>query len=90
MTRHMIKPTCKYKCRFLQISDELWLCPHAAYGRLSYLKGAIEEGRRMLERAGGYDAVLRRIQDAEEGQRVARRMARLEEEQQAQKRVRYR
>lgn len=63
-TKHYVKPKCKYKCTFLQISDELWLCPHAAYGAAAELMGAVEEGRRLLERAGGYDLLLARIQTA--------------------------
>lgn len=56
--KHVVKPTCRHKCRFLQISDELWLCPHASYGRLSYMKGAVEDARALMERHGGYDGLL--------------------------------
>ena len=60
--KHFVKPKCKFKCRFIQISDELWLCPHAAFGAVSDLKGGVEEGRRLLAKAGGYDFVLGRIE----------------------------
>jgi hypothetical protein len=89
VTRHVVRPSCRHKCRFLQISDELWLCPHAAFGRLSYLKGAIEEGRRLLDRQGGYEAVLARIVAAEDQLRIERAEERLEAQQRAQKRLRY-
>lgn len=69
--KHYVKPKCKYECRFLQISDELWMCKHMAYGSATSRLGAVEEGRRLLERAGGYDAVLARIQQREEEQRIA-------------------
>jgi hypothetical protein len=70
--RHPTKPACRHKCRFIQITNELWLCPHAAWGASTDLKGAIEEGRKLLERAGGYDLVLRRVVAAEEAKRKAR------------------
>lgn len=88
--RHLVKPECRHKCRFVQVTDELWLCPHAAYGRLSYMKGAIEEGRRLLDRAGGYDAVLAKIVAAEDEQRVQRQLDRLERQKTAQNNLRYR
>jgi len=74
--RHPVKPKCKHKCRFLQITDELWLCPHAAYGAATDLAGAVEEGRLLLDQAGGYDAVLARIQQREEEALAAARMRR--------------
>jgi hypothetical protein len=61
-----VKPECRHKCRFLQITDTLWLCPHAAYGETSYMKGAVEEARAILERLGGYDVVLRKLEDSEQ------------------------
>ncbi len=69
-TKQLIKPECKRGCRFIQITDQLWLCPHAAYGFATNLKGAIEEGRRMMERAGGY-AHLLAIVEAEEARHQA-------------------
>jgi hypothetical protein len=38
------------------------LCPHAAFGSASYQKGAIEEARRLIERNGGYDAMMDAIE----------------------------
>lgn len=66
--KHYVKPECKHGCRFIQVSQGLWLCPHAAYGEASYYKGAIEDARNLLEKAGGYEAVLGRI-ETEEAQR---------------------
>jgi hypothetical protein len=71
--KHYLKPQCRHKCRFVQVTEELWLCPHAAYGAASYLSGAIADARALLERAGGYDAVLKRIVEREEEQRAAAR-----------------
>jgi hypothetical protein len=51
----------------------LWLCPHAAYGEASYYKGAIEEARALVERSGGYEAVLARIEGKEAEARAAAR-----------------
>lgn len=56
--RHAVKPSCRFGCRFLQISDSLWLCPHASFGEGSYMIGAVQDARRMVERAGGYDKLL--------------------------------
>lgn len=71
--KHYVKPECKQGCRFIQISDELWLCPHAAFGAASYYKGAIDEARALLERSGGYDAVLTRLEQKEGEARAAAR-----------------
>jgi len=71
----MLRPTlktCRYKCRLLQITDELWLCPHTSYGPMAWKLGAVEEARRLLERAGGYQALLERV-EAEEARAKADR-----------------
>jgi len=60
-----VKPECRHRCRFLQITDRLWLCPHAAYGEASYMQGAVDEARALLERMGGYQVVLRKLEDSE-------------------------
>ena len=87
--KHLIKPSCKYGCRFLQVTDELWLCPHAAYGQASYLRGAVEEGRQLLERAGGYEAVLERIVAAEDKKKEERRERREQKSERLAASVRY-
>jgi len=74
--KHYVKPKCKQGCRFIQVTDELWLCPHAAYGAASYLQGAVAEARALLERSGGYQTVLERMEAAEEERRVDAREAR--------------
>lgn len=74
--KHYVKPKCKHECRFIQVSDNLWLCPHAAYGEASYLTGAVEDARRLLEKAGGYDAVLARLASKEDEQKQAARQKR--------------
>jgi hypothetical protein len=63
--RHYVKPECKHGCRFLLITPALWLCPHSAYGEASYLRGAVEQAREMLERSGGYVAVLAGVEAGE-------------------------
>jgi hypothetical protein len=73
----------------LQITDKLWLCPHAAFGEASWLKGAVEEARRLLERAGGYDAVLGRIVAEEQQRKEERRTTYLRAQQHAQRNLRY-
>ena len=76
--KHYVKPECKHGCRFLQITPALWLCPHASYGEASYLKGAVDDARELLAKAGGYDAVLARIVEAEEAKRADAREEREE------------
>lgn len=63
--KHLVKPECRHGCRFLQITPALWLCPHSSYGEASYLRGAVDEARALLARAGGYDVVL---DDVERGE----------------------
>lgn len=88
-TKHYVRPECKHGCRFLQISDELWLCPHASYGRLSYMKGAVEDARRLLEHQGGYAVVLTRVEAAEAERKKERDEKLRENAERMQKTVRY-
>ena len=74
--RQVIRPKCKHGCTFIEVTPALFLCPHADYGSATNLKGAVEEARRLLDRAGGYDVVLARIEDAKEEQRIAAQEAR--------------
>lgn len=74
--KHLVKPECKHGCRFLQITPALALCEHASYGEASYLAGAVEEARRLLERAGGYNVVLAGIVREEEAKKEARQKER--------------
>ncbi|HXJ29480.1 MAG TPA: hypothetical protein VNG35_02515 [Gemmatimonadales bacterium] len=73
--KHYVKPECRFKCRFLEITPALWLCPHAAFGEASYLKGAVEDARVLLARAGGYDVVLARVVTEEDMRRTAKAVA---------------
>lgn len=76
--KHYVKPECKYGCRFLQITPALWLCPHASYGEASYLKGAVDEARALLDKAGGYTTVLAGIVAKEEAKKETAREEREE------------
>jgi len=67
--RHPVKPECRHGCRFLQLTPALTLCPHTAYGEASYLKGAVEDARALLEKLGGYEAVLMRTIKKEDERR---------------------
>jgi hypothetical protein len=87
--RHFVKPRCQFGCRFLQITDELWLCPHAAFGEASYKLGAVEEARRMMEKAGGYDKLLRALEAQEAEERREKRQKYLDAVERTQKAVRY-
>jgi len=51
---------CPAGCRMVKITDTLWLCPHKAWGWSTNLIGAEAEARDLMERAGGYDAMLKR------------------------------
>ena len=64
--------TCQFGCRFLEITPSLWLCPHASYGPATGLKGSVETARALLERAGGYAAVLARVEEDEKTARDAK------------------
>lgn len=64
-----MRPECKHKCRFILITPDLYLCPHAAYGKATSRKGAVEEARQLLERQGGYFEVLDRVEAEEERRR---------------------
>lgn len=76
--KHYVKPECKFKCRFLQITPGLWLCPHAAYGEASYYKGMVADGRALLDKWGGYEAVLAGIVEAEEAKKEVAKEERAE------------
>jgi hypothetical protein len=89
VVKHYVKPECKHGCRFLQVSQGLWLCPHAAYGEASYYKGAIEDARKLLEKAGGYDAVLSRVVAEEEERKEDQRKRREEKQKRLADSVRY-
>lgn len=56
-------------CEWLQITEALWLCPHAAYGEATIGSGVVEDARRMLERAGGYAVLLARLHRTQRRQR---------------------
>lgn len=87
--KHYVKPECKHRCRFIQVTDELWLCPHAAYGATSYMLGAVAEARALLEKSGGYAAVLAKIVAREDEQRAAARERREEKQKRLAQSVRY-
>src|SRR5262245_1620036 len=65
-----VKPECRHGCTFLRITDNMYLCPHTAFGQATYLRGAVEEARRLLERAGGYEAELARINKEKEQKKL--------------------
>ena len=69
--KHLVKPTCKFGCTFIEVTPALFLCPHASYGEASYLRGAVEEARRLVDKAGGYEAIVARVNAAKEEQRIA-------------------
>ncbi len=89
--KHYVKPECRHGCRFIAITPALSLCPHASFGEASYLKGAVDEARALLERAGGYETVLAGIIKQEEARKDAARKEREERQQnpRASEQVRY-
>jgi hypothetical protein len=88
--RRVVKPRCKHGCQFIQITDNLFLCPHAAYGAGSYKLGAVDAARALLERHGGYEAVVARMQKEEQQRREQREQQQREANQRAASSVRYR
>jgi hypothetical protein len=54
------KDACRLGCTMVKVTEVMWLCPHASWGWGSNLAGAEAEARRIMERAGGYDAILAR------------------------------
>lgn len=90
--KHLVKPTCRHGCRFLQITPALWLCEHASYGEASYLLGAVEDARAMLDKAGGYNVVLAKLVAEEDKRKDDKKKERQERqsEPRASEQVRYR
>lgn len=70
-----MQPKCSRGCRMVPIVEGLWLCDHASYGRLVDMKGAVADGRAMLERAGGFEHLRRRLDDEAEEAKARRRAA---------------
>lgn len=85
----LVKPRCRFKCRFIQITDTLWLCPHSAFGSSSDRMGAVAEARRLLERQGGYDVILSRIVEAEEERKLDQRIDRERAQEKADRDLKY-
>jgi len=86
--KRAVKPRCKYGCTFIEVTPALFLCEHADYGAASYLKGAVEEARRLVERAGGFEKIRQRLDAAQQEQRIAAEAAR--EQALESRRIRYR
>jgi hypothetical protein len=59
------KILCVRDHRMIEVVDGLWLCECASYGRLASLKGAEEEARRIVDRAGGLGKMRDAIELAE-------------------------
>ena len=88
--RRATTPRCKHGCRFLEITPGLFLCPHASWGFTSNLRGAEEEARRLLERAGGYETLLAKIVEQEDKRKEEKREEREEKRERLQASVKYR
>jgi hypothetical protein len=63
------KRRCALGCRMLQVIDELWLCPHSAWGPAADMADVVAEARADLEAEGGYAAALARL-EADEAARA--------------------
>lgn len=85
-----MKPRCRFGCRFVQITDNLWLCPHASWGEASWKLGAVDEARQLLEKAGGYDVVLARVIEAEDKKREESMKKREQKERRVEATLKYR
>jgi hypothetical protein len=74
------KQLCKKKHRMIMVVDDLWMCECSVYGRLASRKGIEEEARKLVNAAGGIDAlrdkILREEQAVAGKRKVAARMAR--------------
>lgn len=68
----MKKIMCKRGHRMIEIVPGLHLCECSDYGRLSYRKGATEEARRLIARAGGLEKLRDAIEAEEERKRKTR------------------
>lgn len=86
--RNAVKPKCKHGCTFIEVTPNLYLCEHADYGSATNLKGAVEEARRLVAKAGGFEKIKQRIDNAKEEQRQAAQEAR--EQALRRQRIRYR
>lgn len=56
----------------LLITPDLYLCDHEAYGPLASRKGAIDEARAIVDRAGGFKAIRQRVDAETEKARLKR------------------
>jgi len=68
--------TCARGHRMVPVVEGLYLCECSSYGRLTDLKGAVDEGRAMLERGGGLEHIRQQMLDAEEDARKKRKLGR--------------
>jgi hypothetical protein len=70
---------CALGCRMLKVIDELWLCPHSAWGPAAGMDDVVAEARADLDAEGGYGMALARLEADEAARaevqrlRVARR-----------------
>ncbi len=67
----MKKILCAQHHRIVPVVDELWICECASYGRKAYLKGAVEEARRMVDAVGGIARLRDQLEKTETEQRQA-------------------
>ena len=65
----MKKVTCVNNHRMVQIVPDLLLCECASYGRLTDMKGAVEDARKLVEASGG----LSYLRDRMEAEEMARK-----------------
>jgi hypothetical protein len=87
--RRATQPRCRHGCRFLQITPGLYLCPHASWGFASNLRGAVDEARQLLARAGGYETLLAKLVAEEEERKAERRETLAEKRERLAASVRY-
>jgi hypothetical protein len=59
----------------IEVVPDLWLSECCAYGRVSNLKGAVEAGRVLVEKAGGFREMRHRVDEAEAKQKEKRARA---------------
>jgi len=64
----------------IEVVEGLFLCECASYGRLASLKGAVEEARRVVDRAGGLARLREDVERAESTAKEKRQRAREEAE----------
>lgn len=74
----MRKVECANDHRMIEVVPGLLLCECSSYGPLSDMKGAVEEARALVARAGGIEALRDRVEGQERKRKAEAKEASLD------------